>query len=343
MKTWLRRATVFLAYAYPVALLVVVLLFALIGDDVWFVGVAQYLPRLGFALPLPVIACALFVFGLRRLLSIQAVSVFLLVFPLLGFVLPSCDARDERVPMLRLVSYNVNSAHAGEPRVVDVVMRYAADIVVLQEAAGRAESLARRLSEHYPHVYASTQFVTASRYPILSTYEPDKIPLEDRQRSPRFISHVLDTPLGKVALYNVHPISPRDGFAAIRGQGVRRELFSGRLLMAQNVADLRVNSRLRELQLRYIATRAKAERAPVIIAGDMNLPTLSPLMRRYLADYDDGFRTAAWGFGYTFPTDKPLAWMRLDRVLASPELRFVHFEVGQDLVSDHRPVMAELQ
>ena len=84
------------------------------------------------------------------------------------------------------------------------------------------------------------------------------------------------------------------------------------------------------------------EKGPVIIAGDTNLPGLSFVFHRSLSGFQDGFTRAGWGFGYTFPTNH-VPWMRIDRVLASDELRFVRFEVGKSLVSDHHCVVADLQ
>src|ERR1700722_936883 len=71
-----------LAIGYPAALLAVVAL-RFIGERWWVTTVALYLPRLGFALPLPFVVLAA---ALRsaRLLALQASSIALLIFPLLG-------------------------------------------------------------------------------------------------------------------------------------------------------------------------------------------------------------------------------------------------------------------
>jgi endonuclease/exonuclease/phosphatase (EEP) superfamily protein YafD len=81
----------------------------------------------------------------------------------------------------------------------------------------------------------------------------------------------------------------------------------------------------------------------VVIAGDTNLPGLSHVLHRYLSRYQDGFAKAGWGFGYTFPTRPRGPWMRIDRIVASDELRFVRFRVGRSLASDHECVVADLQ
>ena len=85
---------------------------------------------------------------------------------------------------------------------------------------------------------------------------------------------------------------------------------------------------------------ARSESLPVVLAGDFNLPGLSGVFNSNLGAFQDGFTTSGSGFGYTFPAQMP--WMRLDRVLATREFRFVAFEVGCDGLSDHRCVTATL-
>jgi hypothetical protein len=131
-----------------------------------------------------------------------------------------------------------------------------------------------------------------------------------KQRSPRFVQQVIDTPLGKLAVYNVHPLSPREGFAAIRRYGLRHEILSGRLFFSNSSSELRLNNGLRELQVRTFADEASHEPYPVIIAGDTNVPGFSPVFAKYLSGYRDAFVDASWGFGYTFPTNRR-PWMSI--------------------------------
>lgn len=338
---WLRRIVVVVALAYPLALFGVVIALRYIGERWWFTAGLAYLPRLGFALPLPFIVVALLVLGLRRLLVSQAVALGLVVFPLMGLVLPWPSGAAGGTKM-RVMSFNINSAAGGEDKIIAEVDRYSPDILVMQEIGQSGESLAKRLASRYDAVRLSTQFLAASRYRILSLMEPERIPLYGNMRSPRFIQLVVDTPLGKIALYDVHPISPREGLSAIRGRGLRSELRSGRLLTGANAPVLRANDLLRGLQVEAIAALAAREPHPVIIAGDTNLPGLSAIFHRQLGDYRDGFVEAGSGFGYTFPTNRR-PWMRIDRILASDAFRFVHFEVGDSKVSDHRCVVADLE
>jgi len=51
--------------------------------------------------------------------------------------------------------------------------------------------------------------------------------VDGKMRTARFMKYVIDTPLGRISFYNVHPNSPREGLASVRGRGVIREIVSG--------------------------------------------------------------------------------------------------------------------
>ena len=337
-----QRAAAAVAVLYVVALIVVVVLFRFVGERWWIVTAALYLPRLGFAAPLPMVLLALGLLKLRRTLWVTlgaSLSVWLL---LMGFVLPWPASIDHGAPVVRVLSFNCNSGNGGLDAIVEEIDRFSPDIVLLQEV-GPPEKLALLLQARYPTVRAATQFIVASRFPILSTFDPDKLLYHDQMRSPRWLEQVIDTPLGPVSVFNVHPLSPRDGLFSIRGNaGLRREILSGRILSSSHSDPIEKNAGLRALQVQAFADAARREKGPVIIGGDTNLPGLSYVFHSRLSGFADGFTRAGWGFGYTFPTNH-MPWMRIDRILASDELRFVRFEVGTSLVSDHHCVVADLQ
>jgi endonuclease/exonuclease/phosphatase (EEP) superfamily protein YafD len=344
---WLRRTIKALSAAYPLSLITIALMLRYIGEAWWPTTIGLYLPRIGFALPLPLVLVALVIARQHRLLWTQAVSAFLLLVPLMGFVPPWHHRTDPSKSSVRVLSYNIDAGLGGHDKIVEEIDRYSPDIVFLQEVFEN-EPLAGLLRERYPSVDISEQFVTASRYPISSTFVPDKLRYEGRMRSARFRKQNIETPLGRIAFYNVHPVSAREGLQAARGNGLRHELLEGRLLRGAAAEVVQSNAGLRAEQILAIAEAARKETSPVVIAGDTNLPDLSMLFGRYLSGYRDGFKEAGWGFGYTFPAARlpgvpRLPWMRLDRILATDELRFVRFQVGQSAASDHRCVVANLQ
>lgn len=327
------------AVAYLVSLLAVVVALAFVGERWWITTLALYVPRLGFALPLPFIVLLLLAFRLRRYLWTQLAALLVVLFPLMGFTLPSFASKREGEPTLRVLSFNVNTGYSGPEAVAQKIDAYSPDVVVMQEAL-IPQPFVELMKARYPHVENAGQFVLASRYPVLSTHYVGHLPYYGRTRSPRFVQHRLQTPLGPVALYNVHPISPRGVLKVNRLRGAFHLLRTGQLLAGDPEFDVKHNTGLRTLQVETIAKLAAAERDPVLIAGDTNLPGLSRVLKNFSA-YEDGFSAAGRGFGYTFPSNR--AWLRLDRMFASSALRFTSFQVGCEGVSDHLCVVAELQ
>jgi endonuclease/exonuclease/phosphatase (EEP) superfamily protein YafD len=337
----LARGVAALAILYPVALVVAWVLLRFVGERWWLTGVTLYLPMIGFGAPLPFLVALLWFVKRPRLLWTQAVAAAILVFGLMGFVLPTPRFGAPSTPAMRVLSYNIDSAHAGVDRIMAEIDRYAPDVAVLVEL-GDTRGIESLLKERYPNVVVGGQFALGTRYPVVSTREPDHLPYYGRLRSPRYLEHVLETPLGRVALYVVHPLSPRDDLGAMRGrQGLTKEILSGRVLHPPGAEIIQINSGLRTAQVRAFAAEAGAETLPVIIAGDTNLPSLSNVFAANLSGYRDGFREAGWGFGYTFPA-KRWAWMRIDRILVSEHFRFLRFIVGDSHASDHRSVVADI-
>jgi endonuclease/exonuclease/phosphatase family metal-dependent hydrolase len=342
MKKWGPRAATALAVSYVVGLVVAILLLRFGGERFLVTTVALYLPRIGFLVPLPFATIALLVFGPRRLLYSQVVAALLVLFPIMGFGLPRLlpSARAERVGF-RALSFNVDSMKDGPDRVAAAIEAEQPDVVLLQEYWGGHGEFVDRLRRTFGTVHVSGQFVLATRFPMLDATDPERLLYYGKSRSPRFMRYVLETPLGPVAVYSVHPVSPRFGFYSLRGEGLRYEILSGRLFSAANAGPMREDTGLRIMQVRTISSHAKNEAFPVLVAGDTNLPSLSPALSEHLSWLTDGFGSAGSGFGYTFPSQRP--WMRIDRILSSPSLGFSSFKVSCRGVSDHLCVVADVQ
>jgi endonuclease/exonuclease/phosphatase (EEP) superfamily protein YafD len=341
-----RRLTAIAAWLYTASLLFAVVALRYVGERWWMTGVTLYLPRLLFALPLPFVVLALATIGPRRLLWTQLGAVILLAFPLMGLVVPRPTGRVKDAPVVRILSYNVDSIVNGIDGVLGEIDRYSPDIVALQEI-GSPDLLQARMRERYPVVDMRNQFLLATRFSIRSTIDPDKVESGGRMRSARFIQQVVDTPIGPIAFYNVHPISPREAFYGLRGGGTRsdflkRGIFHDILSPGSN-AIFEANAGLRAVQVHTFSEMASAETLPVLIAGDTNLPGLSYVLYRDLSRYKDAFEEAGAGLGYTFPNTNHRPWLRLDRMLAGDGLRFVGFQVGSSMASDHRCIVADVQ
>ncbi|HKQ70293.1 MAG TPA: endonuclease/exonuclease/phosphatase family protein, partial [Polyangiaceae bacterium] len=133
MKRWLLRALVVVGVAYPLCLAAIALAFRYRGEHWWMTGILLYLPRLVFAAPFPLVVGAAWWSRKPWLTAMQAFAAILIVFPLMGMVLPSPHGADAAAPVVRTLSYNVNSLYGGADRVLDEVDHFHPDVVLLQE------------------------------------------------------------------------------------------------------------------------------------------------------------------------------------------------------------------
>jgi endonuclease/exonuclease/phosphatase (EEP) superfamily protein YafD len=334
----LRLVTICCAIGYPIALVGVLLSLRFVGERWWVTVVAMYLPRIGFGLPLPLVAVAAYFWAPRRYLAFQALSLAVLLFPLMGLN-PGLGQVLTRAasPSVRLVSYNVGFGSRDVPAITRQVRECAPDLVLMQDANAVFERGVRAGFDGW-HVQLDGEFIVASRYPIRETFVPPPLLYTQGTGGAHFVRYAIDTPLGLVDVFNVHTTSPRPGLEEVRGRGLREEIASGRLFAAKSARPVELNAYRRRRQMEALATAAVASPRPVIIAGDTNLPGLSWILNEYLGRFRDAFSQAGWGFGYTFPTNRP--WMRIDRVLTNDRLRALDFRIGEGRSSDHRSVCA---
>jgi vancomycin resistance protein VanJ len=339
----LRLAAIGLGVAYPLALLAVLAVLRGIGERWPLATIALYLPHVGWGLPLPLLTLALFFVRPRWWLLSQALAALLLLFPLMGLELRGARAPTPGATRLRVLSYNVDRGALSADALTSAIRGADADVVCLQEATGgEVAPLARALPGYA--VRGDGQFVFASRFPIVDVYLPPRIPHAGQTHDANFVRYRVAAPGGLVDVYNVHPVSPHGAFDRLRGGGLLHELASGRFLRNDEAfRRLRLNAALRELQAGAAARHAAASPYPVLLAGDTNLPTGSPIFARTLAGYQDGFTEAGRGFGYTFPARKRPPWLRLDRILADDSFRFVTFSRLDVHVSTHFPIVADIE
>jgi len=327
------------AWLYFAAILAYLVALRWVGEGFWATTVALYLPHGLLLAPLALLVPGLALFGPRRLLVAALAAAVVVLFPIMGLHVGG-PATPTGALHLRLLTYNVDSGKEPIAEVLAQVADAAPDVIVFQESDTKVnEPVAAALPGFTAQ--RNGQFFIVSRYPIGETELPPPVHLDGVERSPRFLRYTLDTPLGKVELFNVHPISPRDGFESIRGSGLTTEIESGRVFHGDRHA-LVANTKLRSIQVHAIADAAARSPDPVIIAGDTNLPNGSGILDA-LGGFKDAFAEVGRGFGYTFPAHKYRAWMRIDRILAGKGLRFIDVEVGSRHGSDHYCVFADLE
>lgn len=102
------------------------------------------------------------------------------------------------------------------------------------------------------------------------------------------------------------------------------------------------NDIIRAQQAQTISALIKESPYPVLVAGDFNTPPSSYSYRTVKCELKDGFRSAGYGYAYTYRYFKRL--LRIDYILHSPELTAVdYYSPDLDYSSDHNPVIMEIE
>lgn len=317
-RAWARRALV-----ATVALAAVATALSLPARQLWFADLLTFARQQLFALALAALAAAL----LARLPRLALAAA--LVAAANGYLVAATLEPPAPTPAggerLRVLTLNVLTQNYYTNRVERFFRRAGADVLVLQELTPYWGEQLESLRDLYPHVWpALTPFTgeiaILSRHPIAEAEVLPAPPGTVAGPHNRPVRAVLQVGKARVALYGVHPDTPRSP----------------------------EQWRRRNAQLRWLAVEIQARGAePRIVAGDFNTPPWSP----HLADFlrATGLRDASGG-GPRRPTRQPrllapyLSWLGapVDHLLVSAGVAVEAFAVGRDVWSDHLPVIADL-
>lgn len=324
---------VWLAWGYLLAAVTAWLVLWTLGERWWPATVFLFGPRWLLLLPLAVLVPCAALLRPRLLLPLLAGSLIVLG-PVMGFRvgwgrwLPGAPGA-ERV---RIVTLNTEGQTGIEQGVMvglaRVLLSTSPDVILIQEC-GQELELAFASLPGWHHA-AGDGLCLLSRFPVLDTERFDGSGMDfARERriggSGRAIAYTLDVPGGPMRLVNLHLETPRKGLER---------------LFHSETAPLAVNTELRRIQSRQIASWVDALGPSLVIAGDFNTPVESPIYREGWGGYRNAFSRTGFGFGMT----RYNGWIRvrIDHVLARGEWRAIRARVGPDVGSDHRPVIAEV-
>jgi len=222
---------------------------------------------------------------------------------------PACGG-----PALVVVTANVEFNNRDRRQFLAWLAAHPADIVVVQEVTA---AWARELSSlaDYPHRRIITRedpygIAVLSRWPFESLEPLDLA--GDGMPSLEGIAIVRGERIHVLGVHTRYPILPQLAHA-------------------------------RDRALFRVAALARAQAVPTVVAGDLNLGPDSPAFARLLDDsrLSDAFAGRGW-----HPTWMAGFWplaLRIDYQLVSAALCVEHAEVGPDIGSDHRPVIARLR
>lgn len=295
-----------------------------------------YLPYWVALLPL------LLMLGLSWLFSwrwraVAAATLLVYLWPIMGF---SIGRGELGAGQVRFMTYNVkayiNQHDAdGFDDIAAEIGRYDPDVVVMQDATqldagnpARAAAMKSIVGERA--VYAFGQYVIASRLPMRRC-QVGSIAHGGKEHT---LVHCILTAHGQeVDVYTAHFLSPRDGLNALR-QGA----FGG-------ADEWQASVMARLEQADKLAQMLSGRRRPAILAGDLNAPESSLILRRILdLGFRDAFSSAAWGYGFTHGHSlwPHISTIRIDHILVSRDIGVASCFAGGKDASDHRPVIADL-
>jgi endonuclease/exonuclease/phosphatase (EEP) superfamily protein YafD len=212
---------------------------------------------------------------------------------------------------LSLVALNVLTSTRDYDRAFDYILDSRADVLVLQEVDAAWLDALSPLRERYPHRWEAPR-VGVFGIAVYSRFEASEarvLPL-----GPRALPAIwaeLNLPEGTVGLLAVHTVPPID-------DRLRHE----QMVQAGEVAAL-----------------VRSSTHPVIVTGDLNATPWGRLFRALLDDTDLK-RSNTLGLHATWPATLGPLGIPLDHALHSPGLELLAYEVGPDVGSDHRPILA---
>lgn len=246
---------------------------------------------------------------------------------LLGANIPANRPNASERPVVRVLTFNIHQGSYGMRSLVEVISREKPQVICLQEVnpADRRGDCVDLLAAFLGGKWEVRRFAdcaTLSRLRVVRWTRYD-LPLHTGRG-------IVETTLqahGRVfTVLNTHvSFSSSDRPAAVGESSI------GRMARMESIIDD---------QVAFVVSTAMSRREPVVIAGDFNLPPLSAPYRRISSVYPDAFRSAGWGMGLTFKTQRP--YQRIDYIFVDQRFGVSRCYVPSGRASDHRPVVADI-
>ncbi len=330
-----RRATWLLALVllYAAALAGIELSRWLGPERRWLTCLNLYLPQSMWAAPgllLLVLTLALD----RRFALAPVLCLAWVLGPIMGLSVAANRPTAPPDRTFRVMTYNVKYGRSDVGSIAAEIVSTDPDLLFLQDVYGRTTDyppLAAFLRTR--HVEREGFYLVASRFPLA--------PVEYHAMGPDWYIRTQVT-IGSlpIAVYNVHLMTPRDGLAAMR-EGVREGIGE----LREGIGELMEGARVRLVQVAQLNADLDRERGAVLLAGDLNAPPESLVLRRLRSGrLRDAFGEAGRGYGFTYGhTLRPrVSYLRIDYVLFSREMVALRAWIGGASGSAHRPVVTEL-
>jgi len=315
--------------------------FRAVGERCWLLWPALFVPPQISLLPL----CVLLPLGLLLCpgsVIIDGFVLFLVVFVYMGFRWPITPPRGSG-PSVSVVTCNVGQRNSA--RLSPFIESQKPDLIVLQDAPHKGRRYARQYRDRY--VTEHGEFVLISRFPVRSSAPVEAVRWRQHPVAARFAVEWDGQPL---LIYAVHLPTPRRELSRIMGVGLIKEWARAHGWLGADPNDsVALSLEARPALVRALCDQIRAEQAPVIVAGDLNMPHWGYMYKVLTERLWDAYRECGKGFGFTFPgtSRNPVTlfgpWLRLDYVFCSRDLRPREARVEANWRAQHRAVAAEFE
>lgn len=232
-----------------------------------------------------------------------------------AFVLPLYLGRPEpsSEKTVRTMLMNLNASNGSTNLVFNAIRAANPDVLLLEEVTPEWAADLSALDVSFPYRVARPRndcfgIMLLSKLPLSN----EEIVAIGRAGVPSILATV-HLPAGEISLIGTHPVPPIGG----------------------------EYSRDRNRQLAALPAVVQHQDHPVLLIGDLNTSPWSVYFSRLLTD--SGLQNSMKGFGFqpSWPAGNRLLQIPLDHVLHSPDMVIHNRRVGNDVGSDHYPVIVD--
>jgi endonuclease/exonuclease/phosphatase (EEP) superfamily protein YafD len=306
-------------------LLAAALLYGL-GDRWWPATLLLFGPRYLLLAPLLILMPAALVWR-RPLVMLLVITALIVVFPVMGVRTGwrTWIAGGPRGVPLRIITFNIEAGAVFAPLLPAALEQWRPDVMLFQECDDSLKQAIREASGW--HYQVREELCALSRYPILTEVSEEEFNLGDIGSTGAASRYDIQLPGQVIHVVNLHLETPRKGLAP--------------LLSLEGTRRMTNNSFLRDLGSRRIRRWVDSIPAPLLIAGDFNMPVESAIYRQYWGSFANAFDLAGRGVGGSRAEAR--VGVRIDHVLVGKGWRAVRAWVGPDFGTDHRPMIVDTE
>jgi len=302
-----------------------------------WIELLRYVPYLAWLLPASAVFLASWWLGWGWRLA-AALAPALIATAVMA---PAWGQPDSGSGALRLMTYNIKSyladEHVGGFDLLGLeIAQHDADVIVMQDADEftQADSVMPAplvAAFRGRQIVKQGEFMIASRLPLRGCRTPQ---MPGKHETPhRYLRCTVTVDGRAVDIVTTHFLSPRSGLNA-----TRHDRLGG-------LEEWHINLAARLRQSQSLARDLAQQPNPLVVAGDLNAPEASPVVRHLLdTGLRDAFSSAGSGYGFTHGHSlRPyLSFLRIDHILVSPDIGVREVFTGGSAGSAHRPVIADL-